>query len=219
MSVYHVYTKTSHIPTFVLYQCQRCKSITSTVGSYDVSTVYSDRGATKKRLAQRVEEADADLQMQREAQIKYLQRAVTKVYDDYDKIKCKCPKCGHLSLSRISSPDRTAFYISIACAAVLLIYLIVSELSSPSGGSVGTIIGALVGSFFFAGLLSTFLSWIFTKITKAQMAVLCKQYPPLICSDRNQLIQEAKTMPAYKNADFSTIMNYPAVLNTNTQQQ
>ena len=217
MTVYHVYTKTSHIPTFVLYQCPKCKSVVSTAGVYDVSTAYSDRGATKKRLAQRVEKADNDLQMQREAQTSYLQRAATKVYDDYDKIQCKCPKCGHLSLTRISNSSRTALFISIGIAAILLICLIIKLISESSSGIWGTILGGLFFAFVLAGLLSNFLNWVLSKITKVQMAVICKQYPPLISSDRNLLIQEAKTIPAYRNADFSTIMNYPAVLNSNTQ--
>lgn len=218
MSVYHVYTKTSHIPTFVLYQCQKCKSVVSTLGAYDVSTVYSDRGATRKRLAKRVEQADNDLQMQREAQMNYLQKAVTKAYDDYDKIQCKCPKCGHISLARISNSSRIAFFISVGIVAILLIYLIIKMISESSSGIWGTILGGLFFSFFLVGLLSGLIAWVLSRITKAQMAVVCKQYPPLITSDRNLLIQEAKTIPAYKNADFSTIMNYPAVLNSNTQE-
>lgn len=215
MTIYHVYTKTSHIPTFVLYQCQKCKSIVTTVGTYDVSTAYSDRGATPKRLAKRIEEADSDLQMQREAQSKYLQREVTKIYEDYSKIRCKCPKCGHLSLSRISNPYRIAFYTSIAIVGILWLYLIIDKISKHSNFDVETIIGGLFLSLAIVGWLSMIIKSIFTKITKAQMADVCKQYPPLLSSDRNLLIHEAKTITAYKDVDFSTIMNYPSVLDYN----
>ena len=218
MSVYHVYTKSAQIPIFVLYECPKCKSIVTTTGVYDVSVSYSDRGATRKRFGKRQAAAIDQLVNERNAQSDLLRREATPVHHDYQKVKCKCPKCGHASLSKITNQQKLAFYLSIAIVAIFwIVYLIKGTTQQSIRFEVGALIGGIFLSLVAVGLISMFLEWVLNQIIKAQVAALCRKATPMICSNRDILMEEAKRMPAYKDADFSNIMNFPVFLDTTSK--
>ncbi len=210
MSVYHVYTKTAHIPVFLVYKCQKCGAKVAANGKYDISVSYTDRGTFRQKTVDKREaDATSDLSVQTESQVRYFQRAVTEVYEDYDKITCTCPKCGHGNLSKLGDRASVDHKISLAVIAVALVFLVVvtvSEVSSGKGNIGSTLLGGLLFAFFGAGLLITFIQWVLKKIEKAQMKKICEEAAPLICCDRDLLIEEAKKRPAFRDADFSAIM-------------
>ena len=74
------------------------------------------------------------------------------------------------------------------------------------------ILGGIVFTLIGAGLVTIVAEAVINLIEKIQMKKICSQAAPLICSNREMLMQEAKKRPAFKDTDFSTIMSTPNVV-------
>lgn len=212
MSVYHIYTKTAHIPTYLVYKCQKCKTPVAVLGYYDVSDSYSDRGTwTRKGVAKRESASNERLEDLKNQQMEYLRRDVTQIYSDYGHIKCQCPKCGNLSLGKLGNKAQISRIIMLIALVAILAYAVISAFNGQSF-DFSTLLGGVLFSFIGAGLISRIADIILNAVEKAQMEKINQEAAPLMCSNRDMLMKVAKQQPAFQNIDFSTIMNTPDVL-------
>ena len=220
MGVYQIYTNTVHIPTFILYKCQKCNTIVSTVGTYDISASYSNKG-TKKQVNKRTTEHYEMLTKAVNEKTQQLRNDVQEIGEDYPQIQCKCPKCGNESLCKISASanEKISLKIAIVITLVVTVFSLADIFMRPGGigqKSFGDIIfGVFTMALFLVfgiGLVSTFVKFIINMIMKSQTMRLFTTVPPLASSDRNKLIQASRERDVYKNVDFSEIMKYPAIL-------
>ena len=212
MSVYHVYTKTAHIPTYLVYNCQKCNVPVAVLGYYDVSGSYSDRGTwTRKGVAKREAQMNEKLEDEKNQQTANLRRVVTPIHSDYNHIKCQCPRCGHPSLGKIGDKSKLSnmimkIVLGVIGASILIGAIIQKEFS------MSVILGGIIFTLIGAGLVTIVAEAVIDLIEKIQMKKICSQAAPLMCSNREMLMQEAKKRPAFKDTDFSTIMRTPNVV-------
>lgn len=209
MSVYHIYTKTAHIPTYLVYICQKCKTPVATLGYYDVSDSYSDRGTwTRKGVAKREAASNERLEDMKNRQAEYLRRDVTSIYSDFDHIKCQCPRCGCLSLGKLGNKKKISRMIMLIALVAILAIAVISSLSGNSFNA-STLLGGIIFSLIGAGIIGAIADAILNAVEKAQMQKTSEEEAPLMCSRRDLLINAAKKRQAFQNTDFSTIMNTP----------
>ena len=207
MSVYHIYTKTAHIPTYLVFKCQRCKSVVAAMGYYNLSTSYSDRGAWgKKGVAKREAASTEQLESMTKSELEYLRRDATPIHEDYGHIQCQCPKCGHPSLGIIGDKRKLSRLIALV-AMIMIAVLYVINMLNEKGFDARSIIPAVVASVIGAGIVFFIAEKVLNAVEKVQMKRICEEAAPLMSSNRDILMNAAMKVPAFKNADFSAIMN------------
>ncbi len=211
MSVYHVYTKTAHIPTYLVYKCQKCQTPVAVLGYYDVSDSYTDRGTfTRKGVAKRESASAEKLKDMATQQTEYLRRSASQVYDDYGHIQCQCPKCGNPSLGKLGNKAKISRMIMLIAAIALMAFVVISMLASKFDISI--LLGGVIFTLVGAGIIGGIADAVLNAVEKAQMKKISEEAAPLMCSNREILMKAAKKQPAFQDTDFSTIMNTPEIL-------
>ena len=211
MSVYTVYTKTLHVPTYVLYQCQSCKKTVVDKGSFDISASYSDEGTwTRKGVMKRELRANDRLLSEATKALSELQDTVVIIERDFRRINCQCPYCYHASLSKYDNDTIKQIKKRLALiifASIMLIIFILSTIMD----SASTIIAMLV----MIGILSVFGSSIFGLYDNYQIRNAYKENNPMISANKKLLIEKANASPIYRDVDFSIIQDMPDILDLN----
>ncbi len=210
MSVYHVYTKKAHVPVFVLYRCQKCKKVVAVWGTFDFSASYTDRGAwSAKRVREREEDATMELTASANGMQSFLRKDVMQVIEDYRRIQCKCPHCGHLSLGKLGNIDllKTRFARVMLAAAILF-----AAFMGIQSKSINTFLGGLLFGVPAGGLLTLLFGSIMEKINARQMKSVIRETIPLISANKKVLMNEADKSREYQGADFSAIQDQPDIL-------
>ena len=212
MNVYHVYTKTVHIPTYLVYNCQKCKVPVAVLGYYDISDSYTDGDTlTRKGVAKREAQMNEKLEDEKNQRTAYLRHYVTPMHSDYYHIKCQCPRCGHPSLGKIGNKSKLLNMITMIALGVIGASILIGAIIQKEFSMI-LILGGIVFTLIGAGLVTIVAEAVINLIEKIQMKKICSQAAPLICSNREMLMQEAKKRPAFKDTDFSTIMSTPNVV-------
>ena len=212
MNVYHVYTKTVHIPTYLVYNCQKCKVPVAVLGYYDISDSYTDGDTlTRKGVAKREAQMNEKLEDEKNQRTAYLRHYVTPMHSDYYHIKCQCPRCGHPSLGKIGNKSKLLNMITMIALGVIGASILIGAIIQKEFSMI-LILGGIVFTLIGAGLVTIVAEAVINLIEKIQKKKICSQAAPLICSNREMLMQEAKKRPAFKDTDFSTIMSTPNVV-------
>lgn len=211
MSVYTVYTKTLHVPVYVLYQCQSCKKTVVDKGSYDVSSSYSDEGTwTKKGVAKREQRSDERLLSEATKAMSNFQDNVVPITSGFNRVNCKCPCCYHSSLSKYDKDDIKKMKNRLTWIVAAIVFLALIVLSISGGGlSFGSII---LVTFFTTGILSIFGESIIDLYNYCLMKKAYKKFNPMISANKNMLIEKASASVEYKDTDFSNIQDLPDIL-------
>ena len=218
MSVYTVYTKTLHVPVYVLYQCQACKKLVVDKGSYDVSSSFSDEGTwTKKGVAKREQACDDRLLSEAIEAMSELQDSVVPITSEFHRINCKCPYCHHSSLSKYDKDDikHMKNRLTLIVAAVVFLALII--LSIIGGGLDIGVGGVILATIVATGILSIFGEGIIDLYNTFLMLNAYNKINPMISANKKLLKEKASASVAYRDIDFSNIQDSPDILEMNNK--
>ena len=201
ISSYKVYTMTSHIPAYILYQCPKCRNNVISTGSYDEAARYSDENLleTKKGMAaleKRKEAAEDTLRDKVTDRAEQLRMIAVPVAYDFRSVQCRCPKCGHSSLKRWGSSKNLTLKIAGVFAALgVFAGLII--------GHVG--FGASLFTAFFAMLIGYGLSELVVYCVDGLIikSMIRKGVPPYASVSLPLLWEKTEEFPAYKGVEFS----------------
>lgn len=216
MSVYTVYTRTVHIPSYVLFKCPKCGNAVVCKGSYDVASSYSNQGTwTKRGVEKRKAKSDDYLLSQISEESEKLKASVIPVGNDYRRVHCTCPCCGHSSLSKFADKKKVKdrlFWITLLSVLLLLTVVQVVSNSFHLGAT-------LLGTVVIAGIASIFGEGILDIVENTLAKSSYKDATPMLSANRRLLKEKAASMPVYHNVDFTPVMEMPVILDIKNSDQ